>query len=50
MDSFFGNTYTGKPFAFFDAAHIGALLAIFLLNIFYCATGSRMNPSGAKFA
>ena len=34
MDSFFGTNYTGKPFAFFDAAHIGALLAIFLLNIF----------------
>jgi len=34
MESFFGTNYTGKPFAFFDAAHIGALLAIFLLNIF----------------
>jgi hypothetical integral membrane protein (TIGR02206 family) len=34
MDSFFGTNYTGKPFTFFDIAHIGALLAIFLLNIF----------------
>lgn len=34
MDSFFSVNYTGKPFAFFDAAHIGALLVIFLLNIF----------------
>jgi hypothetical integral membrane protein (TIGR02206 family) len=34
MDAFFSPNYTGKPFAFFDAAHIGALLVIFLLNIF----------------
>jgi hypothetical integral membrane protein (TIGR02206 family) len=34
MDSFFGTNYTGKPFTFFDTAHIGALLVIFLLNIF----------------
>jgi hypothetical integral membrane protein (TIGR02206 family) len=34
MDAFFTTNYTGKPFAFFDAAHIGALLVIFLLNIF----------------
>lgn len=34
MGSFFGSDYTGKPFAIFDTAHIGALLVIFLLNIF----------------
>jgi hypothetical integral membrane protein (TIGR02206 family) len=34
MNAFFGTNYTGKPFTFFDTAHIGALLAIFLLNIF----------------
>ena len=34
MDSFFGYNYAGKPFAFFDAAHIGALITIFLLNIY----------------
>jgi hypothetical integral membrane protein (TIGR02206 family) len=34
MDSFFSYSYTGNPFAFFGAAHIGALLAIFLLNIY----------------
>lgn len=34
MDSFFSYNYTGKPFALFGAAHIGALLAIFLLNIY----------------
>jgi hypothetical integral membrane protein (TIGR02206 family) len=34
MNAFFGTNYTGKPFTFFDTAHIGALLVIFLLNIF----------------
>lgn len=34
MNSFFGTNYTGKPFAFFDTAHISALLVIFLLNIY----------------
>ena len=34
MGQFFSVNYTDKPFAFFDAAHIGALFVIFLLNIF----------------
>ena len=34
MQAFFGFDYTGQPFRFFGAAHIGALLAILLLNLF----------------
>ncbi len=34
MGEYFAFDYTGKPFAFFGAAHIGALLAIALLNVF----------------
>lgn len=34
MDDFFALNYTGKPFGFFDLAHIGALAAVFLLNLF----------------
>ena len=34
MENFFALNYTGKPFGFFDLAHIGALAAVFLLNLF----------------
>jgi len=34
LGSFFTIDYTGKPFEFFGIAHIGALTAILLLNIF----------------
>lgn len=34
MNPFFAYDYIGKPFEFFGAAHIGALLAILLLNLF----------------
>ena len=34
MQAFFGFDYTGEPFHFFGTAHIGALLAILLLNLF----------------
>jgi len=34
MNSFFSAYYTDKPFVLFGAAHIGALLIIFLLNIY----------------
>lgn len=34
MENFFSYDYSGEPFIFFGTAHIGALLAIVLLNIF----------------
>lgn len=34
MWNFFRYEYNGKPFEFFGTAHIGALLAILLLNVF----------------
>lgn len=34
MWKFFSYEYSGKPFEFFGIAHIGALLAILLLNVF----------------
>lgn len=34
MQQFFTYDYTGDPFIFFGAAHLGALLVIFLLNLF----------------
>lgn len=33
MEKYFSVDYTGKPFIFFGAAHIGALLLLVLLNL-----------------
>jgi hypothetical integral membrane protein (TIGR02206 family) len=47
MESFFTTNYTGKPFEFLGAAHIGALLCLVLLNLLLQGC-KRMDESARK--
>jgi len=48
MDQFFARDYTGEPFLFMGAAHIGALLAIILFNFLLLQFKSRSEAERAR--